>query len=46
MGSRKYLLSGDGTGYYSSAKVSSPSCLTKKSKNGKNPLLSADIYDT
>jgi hypothetical protein len=29
-----YLLSGDGTGYYSSSKVSSPSCLSKKSKNG------------
>lgn len=30
-----YLLSGDGTGYYSSAKVSSPYCLSKKSKNGE-----------
>jgi hypothetical protein len=30
-----YLLSGDGTGYYSSTKVSSPYCLSKKSKNGE-----------
>ena len=30
-----YLLSGDGTGYYSSSKVSSPYCLSKKSKNGE-----------
>jgi hypothetical protein len=30
-----YLLSGDGTGYYSSAKVSSPYCLSKKSRNGQ-----------
>ena len=29
-----YLLSGDGTGFYSSAKVSSPFCLQKKMKNG------------
>jgi hypothetical protein len=29
-----YLLSGDGTGYYSSAKVSSPYCLSKTFKNG------------
>jgi hypothetical protein len=29
-----YLLSGDGTGFYSSEKVSSPYCLGKKSKNG------------
>lgn len=29
-----YLLSGDGTGYYSSSKVASPYCLSKKSKNG------------
>jgi hypothetical protein len=29
-----YLLSGDGTGFYSSTKVSSPYCLRKKSKNG------------
>ncbi len=30
-----YLLSGDGTGYYSSSKVASPYCLSKKSKNGE-----------
>ncbi|PHR22570.1 MAG: hypothetical protein COA36_17695 [Desulfotalea sp.] len=30
-----YLLSGDGTGFYSSAKVSSPYCLSKKSRNGQ-----------
>ncbi len=30
-----YLLSGDGTGYYSSAKVSSPYCLSKTYKNGE-----------
>ena len=30
-----YLLSGDGTGYYSSAKVASPYCLVKKLKNGE-----------
>ena len=30
-----YLLSGDGTGFYSSTKVSSPYCLSKKSKNGE-----------
>lgn len=30
-----YLLSGDGTGFYSSEKVSSPYCLGKKQKNGK-----------
>lgn len=30
-----YLLSGDGTGFYSSEKVSSPYCLDKKNKNGK-----------
>ncbi len=30
-----YLLSGDGTGFYSSEEVSSPYCLSKKSKNGK-----------
>ncbi len=30
-----YLLSCDGTGYYSSSQVSSPYCLTKKSKDGK-----------
>lgn len=29
-----YLLSGDGTGFYSSEKVSSPYCLGKKSKSG------------
>ncbi|MCK5099464.1 MAG: transposase, partial [Desulfobacteraceae bacterium] len=29
-----YLLSGDGTGFYSSEKVSSPYCMGKKSKNG------------
>jgi hypothetical protein len=30
-----YLLSGDGTGFYSSEKISSPYCLNKKSKNGQ-----------
>lgn len=30
-----YLLSGDGTGFYSSEKVCSPYCLGKKNKNGK-----------
>ncbi len=30
-----YLLSGDGTGYFSSSKVASPYCLSKKSKNGE-----------
>ena len=30
-----YLLSGDGTGYYSSSKVASPYCLVKKLKNGE-----------
>jgi hypothetical protein len=30
-----YLLSGDGTGFYSSEKVCSPYCLAKKQKNGK-----------
>ncbi len=30
-----YLLSGDGTGFYSSGKVSSPYCMGKKSKSGK-----------
>lgn len=30
-----YLLSGDGTGYYSSTKVASPYCLVKKLKNGE-----------
>ena len=30
-----YLLSGDGTGFYSSEKVSSPYCMGKKLKNGK-----------
>lgn len=30
-----YLLSGDGTGFYSSEKVSSPYCLGKKQKNGR-----------
>jgi hypothetical protein len=29
-----YLLSGDGTGFYSSAKVASPFCLKKQIKNG------------
>lgn len=29
-----YLLSGDGTGFYSSSKVSSPYCMSKKSRNG------------
>jgi hypothetical protein len=29
-----YLLSGDGTGYYSSTKVASPFCLNKKCTNG------------
>ncbi len=30
-----YLLSGDGTGFYCSEKVSSPYCMGKKSRNGK-----------
>lgn len=30
-----YLLSGDGTGFYCSEKVSSPYCMRKKSRNGK-----------
>jgi len=30
-----YLLSGDGTGFYSSEKVSSPYCMGKKGKNGQ-----------
>ena len=30
-----YLLSGDGTGFYCSEKVSSPYCMAKKSRNGK-----------
>lgn len=30
-----YLLSGDGTGFYSSENVSSPYCMGKKQKNGK-----------
>ena len=30
-----YLLSGDGTGFYSSGKVSSPYCMSKKSRNGQ-----------
>ena len=30
-----YLLSGDGTGFYCSEKISSPYCMGKKSKNGK-----------
>ena len=30
-----YLLSGDGTGFYSSGKVSSPYCMAKKSRNGQ-----------
>jgi len=30
-----YLLSGDGTGYYSSEQISSEYCLGKKSKNGR-----------
>lgn len=29
-----YLVSGDGTGFYSSANVSSPSCMEKKSRDG------------
>ena len=38
-----YLLSGDGTGYYSSAKVASPYCLVKKFKNGET-LYYQQIY--
>ncbi|KJS02868.1 MAG: transposase [Desulfobulbaceae bacterium BRH_c16a] len=38
-----YLLSGDGTGYYSSAKVASPYCLVKKCKNGET-LYYQQIY--
>jgi len=30
-----YLLSADGTGFYSSEKVSSPYCMSKKSRNGE-----------
>lgn len=30
-----YLLSGDGTGFYSSEKINSPYCLNKKNKNGQ-----------
>ncbi len=30
-----YLLSGDGTGFYCSEKISSPYCMGKKSRNGK-----------
>jgi hypothetical protein len=30
-----YLLSGDGTGFYSSGKFSSPYCMSKKSRNGQ-----------
>lgn len=30
-----YLLSGDGTGFYCSEKISSPYCMSKKSRNGK-----------
>jgi hypothetical protein len=38
-----YLLSGDGTGYYSSSKVASPYCLEKKFKNGET-LYYQQIY--
>jgi hypothetical protein len=38
-----YLLSGDGTGFYSSEKVSSPYCMGKKSKNG-NTLYYQQMY--
>ena len=38
-----YLLSGDGTGFYSSEKVSSPYCMGKKSKNG-HTLYYQQIY--
>ena len=38
-----YLLSGDGTGYYSSRKVASPYCLEKKFKNGET-LYYQQIY--
>jgi hypothetical protein len=38
-----YLLSGDGTGYYSSSKVASPYCLVKKFKNGET-LYYQQIY--
>jgi hypothetical protein len=38
-----YLLSGDGTGFYSSEKVSSDYCMGKKSKNG-NTLYYQQMY--
>lgn len=38
-----YLLSGDGTGFYSSEKVSSPYCMGKKNKNG-NTLYYQQMY--
>lgn len=38
-----YLLSGDGTGFYSSEKVSSPYCLEKKNRNG-NTLYYQQMY--
>ena len=38
-----YLLSGDGTGYYSSEKVSSDYCMGKKNKNG-NTLYYQQMY--
>jgi len=38
-----YLLSGDGTGFYSSEKVSSPYCMGKKNKNG-NILYYQQMY--
>lgn len=38
-----YLLSGDGTTFYSSGKVSSPSCLIKKSRNG-NTIYYQQMY--
>lgn len=39
-----YLLSGDGTGFYSSAKVSSPYCLRKKSDKNGNVLYQMQMY--
>lgn len=38
-----YLLSGDGTGFYSSEKVISPYCMAKKNKNG-NTLYYQQMY--
>lgn len=38
-----YLLSGDGTGFYCSEKVSSPYCMGKKSRNG-NTMYQQQMY--